>query len=161
LYLLDDLACFFSQLIILDFFAIVNYFLNGSHIFSNNAKEFSLEALFIEKFICNQCVLEISSKLISLKIVTSLIQTEYCHSLSNFLESHLKSIILGKTKLFSLSKKLYILSHLKVTLSQFDIHFLNLKLETASFAFIKSGFCQEINEIFSITSSIEVFHFVK
>jgi len=54
---------------------------------------------------------------------------------------HLKSLTLGKTTLTSLSIKLYILSHLNVTLSPTGIHALNLKLEIAFLAYLTVGAC--------------------
>jgi hypothetical protein len=45
----------------------------------------------------------------------------------------------------NLSKKLYILSPLRVTLSQTGIHALSLKLEIAFFAYLTVGACPDIS----------------
>jgi hypothetical protein len=57
---------------------------------------------------------------------------------------HLKSLTLGRTTLTSLSKKLYILSHLSVTLRPTGIQALNLKLEIAFFAYLTVEACHAI-----------------
>gem|GEM_PF-2167173 len=56
----------------------------------------------------------------------------------------LKSLTLGKTAWINLSRKSYIFSHLKVTLSQTGIQALNLKFDIAFLAYLTVQACPAI-----------------
>jgi len=71
--------------------------------------------------------------------------------------THLKSLTLGRTIFVSFSKKLYILSHLIVTVRPTGIHALSLKFEIAFLAYFTTGACPEIKAKCSLREEKSLF----